>query len=175
MEPGETIIPEDASCIDFNAEPEGWRQKWPGREWTRTVRVRNEGDRAIQVGSHFHFYEANPGFREVPRPPAGKVGFEPKGLVVLNNERHLTLGYRLDIPAGTAWRFEPDEECEVPLVSLSGDGTVWGLSTEGTLQKFKWTSVTPVPTIPPAGSTGWLSQFFNWLFNRGSGSTSGGA
>src|SRR4051794_2215447 len=66
---------------------------------TTTVRVRNTGDRPVQVGSHYHFFEAD---RE------------------LEFDRRAAYGMRLDIPAGTAVRFEPGDEREVPLVAYGG-------------------------------------------------------
>ncbi len=76
----------------------------PGR--TRvSVRVRNTGDRPIQVGSHYHFYETND---------------------ALSFEREKTRGFRLDIASGTAVRFEPGQEREVTLVEYAGDGYVYG-------------------------------------------------
>ncbi|MFN8634044.1 MAG: urease subunit beta [Chloroflexota bacterium] len=66
---------------------------------TTTVTVRNTGDRPVQVGSHYHFFEAN---RE------------------LDFDRRAAYGMRLDIPAGTAVRFEPGDEREVPLVAFGG-------------------------------------------------------
>ncbi|HEY4774349.1 MAG TPA: urease subunit beta [Xanthobacteraceae bacterium] len=73
----------------------------------RTVRltVSNTGDRPIQVGSHYHFFEANPALRF---------------------ERAKARGMRLDIPAGTAVRFEPGQTREVTLVALAGKRTVYG-------------------------------------------------
>jgi urease beta subunit len=80
----------------------------------RTVRltVANTGDRPIQVGSHFHFFEANKALRF---------------------DRAEAWGMRLDIPAGTAVRFEPGDEKAVPLVELAGAREVYGLNrlTEG--------------------------------------------
>ncbi len=80
----------------------------------RTVRltVANTGDRPIQVGSHFHFFEANKALRF---------------------DRGLAFGMRLDIPAGTAVRFEPGDEKTVTLVELGGAREVYGLNalTEG--------------------------------------------
>ena len=67
--------------------------------------VKNAGDRPIQVGSHFHFFETN---------------------ASLLFDRAAAYGMRLDIPAGTAMRFEPGEEKEVPLVALSGGRAVYG-------------------------------------------------
>jgi urease subunit gamma/beta len=83
-------------------------------EGRRSVRlaVRNVGDRPIQVGSHYHFFEVNP-----------ELAFD----------RAQAFGMRLDIPAGTAVRFEPGDEREVLLVAFGGDGEVRGLNrlTEG--------------------------------------------
>ena len=75
-----------------------------GRE-TVTVHVSNTGDRPIQVGSHYHFYETNPG---------------------LAFDREKARGMRLDIAAGTAVRFEPGQSREVRLVALSGNREVYG-------------------------------------------------
>jgi urease beta subunit len=70
-----------------------------------TVRVANTGDRPIQVGSHYHFYEVN-----------NALAFD----------REATRGFRLDIAAGTAVRFEPGQERDVTLVKYGGDGRVFG-------------------------------------------------
>ena len=70
-----------------------------------TVEVANTGDRPIQVGSHYHFYETNNGLRF---------------------DRDKARGMRLDIAAGTAVRFEPGQAREVKLVPLSGSRTVFG-------------------------------------------------
>jgi urease subunit beta len=75
-----------------------------GRETLR-VTVGNTGDRPIQVGSHYHFYETNR---------------------ALEFERERTRGFRLNIPAGTAVRFEPGQLREVELVALGGDRVVYG-------------------------------------------------
>lgn len=74
---------------------------------TRTVRVVNTGDRPIQVGSHFHFVEANR---------------------ALDFDRDAAYGHRLDIPAGTAVRFEPGDGTTVRLVALAGTREVYGLA-----------------------------------------------
>ncbi|MEA5500229.1 urease subunit beta [Limnoraphis robusta Tam1] len=74
---------------------------------TRRIKVSNTGDRPIQVGSHFHFYEVN---------------------TALEFEREQTKGMRLNIPAGTAVRFEPGDEREIELVSLAGSRQVYGLN-----------------------------------------------
>jgi urease subunit gamma/beta len=72
---------------------------------TLEVKVKNSGDRPVQVGSHYHFYEANP---------------------ALLFEREAARGYRLDIPAGTAIRFEPGQERSVRLVEYGGLRVVYG-------------------------------------------------
>ena len=69
--------------------------------------VANTGDRPVQVGSHYHFAETNPG---------------------LSFDRTAARGQRLDIPAGTAVRFEPGQTREVRLVPLSGGRTVYGFN-----------------------------------------------
>ncbi len=73
------------------------------------VTVANTGDRPIQVGSHFHFFEANPALRF---------------------ERDTAYGMRLDIAAGTAVRFEPGQERTVRLVALAGDRIVYGFNAQ---------------------------------------------
>ncbi|MFT7581744.1 MAG: urease subunit beta [Myxococcota bacterium] len=73
---------------------------------TLTVEVQNTGDRPIQVGSHYHFFETNR---------------------ALTFTRDLTRGFRLDIPAGTAVRFEPGQLRTVTLVALAGARRVFGL------------------------------------------------
>jgi len=75
-----------------------------GRE-RLTLRVANTGDRPIQVGSHYHFYETNN---------------------ALKFDREPARGFRLDIPAGTAVRFEPGQEREVTLVKYAGEQRVFG-------------------------------------------------
>ncbi len=92
MIPGE-IIPQDGE-LELNA----------GR---RTVRltVANTGDRPVQVGSHYHFFETNP---------------------ALDFDRPQARGMRLNIPAGTAVRFEPGQEREVELVDYAGERKVYG-------------------------------------------------
>ena len=72
---------------------------------TVTLSVANTGDRPIQVGSHYHFSETNP---------------------ALKFERKKARGMRLDIPAGTAVRFEPGQTREVTLVALAGKRTIYG-------------------------------------------------
>jgi urease subunit beta len=92
--PGE-LIPEPGE-LELNA----------GRPVT-TVLVANRGDRPVQVGSHFHFFEAN------------------EALVF---EREATRGQRLDIPAGTAIRFEPGDSREVQMVPFAGARRVFGFN-----------------------------------------------
>jgi urease subunit beta len=92
MIPGEIIVEEGE--IELNA----------GRE-AITVVVANTGDRPIQVGSHYHFFETNS---------------------ALSFDRNLARGYRLDIPAGTAVRFEPGQTREVRLVPFAGKRCVYG-------------------------------------------------
>ncbi len=75
-----------------------------GRQ-TLTLSVANTGNRPIQVGSHYHFFETNPALRF---------------------ERDKTRGFRLDIAAGTAVRFEPGQTRQVQLVALAGDRKVFG-------------------------------------------------
>jgi urease subunit beta len=75
-----------------------------GRE-TRRITVANTGDRPIQVGSHYHFYETNNALRF---------------------ERERARGFRLNIAAGTAIRFEPGQQRDVELVALAGDRIVYG-------------------------------------------------
>ncbi len=93
MIPGE-IIPAEAREIELNA----------GRD-TLTITVGNTGDRPIQVGSHYHFFETN---------------------TALSFEREQTRGFRLNIPAGTAVRFEPGQTREVELVAYAGNREVYG-------------------------------------------------
>jgi urease subunit beta len=79
---------------------------------TVTLIVENSGDRPIQVGSHYHFAQANP---------------------ALTFDRTAARGCRLDIPAGTSVRFEPGVSLEVTLVALAGRRIVPGLRHDGTL------------------------------------------
>src|SRR5436853_1723509 len=94
MHPGEYLL--DMEAVDIQAKA--------GRK-TATVIVRNTGDRPIQVGSHFHFFEVNR---------------------ALEFERDRAYGMRLNIAAGTAVRFEPGEEKEVTLVEYGGARAVFG-------------------------------------------------
>jgi urease beta subunit len=92
MIPGEYLF--DGEAVELNA----------GRP-TCTVEVNNTGDRPVQVGSHFHFFEAN------------------RALVF---DRQAAYGMRLDLPAGTAVRFEPGDVRTVRLVALGGSRQVYG-------------------------------------------------
>jgi urease subunit beta len=74
---------------------------------TVKITVANTGDRPIQVGSHYHFYETNR---------------------ALSFDREKARGFRLNVPAGTAIRFEPGQEREVELVRYGGDGRVFGFN-----------------------------------------------
>jgi urease subunit beta len=92
MKPGEIIVAD--GDIELNA----------GRATVRLT-VTNSGDRPVQVGSHYHFFETNP---------------------ALVFDRAAARGYRLDIPAGTAVRFEPGQSRDVTLVEMAGGRTVYG-------------------------------------------------
>lgn len=92
------MIPGEVLTLDADVELN------VGRE-TRTISVANYGDRPIQVGSHYHFYETN------------------SALVF---DREVALGFRLNIPAGTAIRFEPGQTRSVELVAYAGDRRVYG-------------------------------------------------
>lgn len=94
MIPGEIITP--SGTIELNAN----RQ-------TLELEVANTGDRPIQVGSHFHFFEVNSALRF---------------------DREATKGMRLDIPAGTAVRFEPGDEKTVNLVAIAGSREIYGFN-----------------------------------------------
>jgi urease subunit beta len=96
MIPGEMFIKDGE--IELNA----------GRR-TVTLTVSNAGDRPIQVGSHYHFFETNP---------------------ALKFDRKKARGMRLDIAPGTAVRFEPGQSREVTLVALGGKRTVYGFRQE---------------------------------------------
>ena len=96
MTPGE--IKTKAGSIELNV----------GRHTTK-IQVTNTGDRPIQVGSHYHFFETNP---------------------ALAFEREAARGFRLNIPAGTAVRFEPGQNREVELVSYAGERKVFGFNAK---------------------------------------------
>jgi len=98
MIPGEIIVAKDAGDLPANVGLE-----------TKTLAVANTGDRPIQVGSHYHFYETN---------------------TALGFDREAARGFRLNIPAGTAVRFEPGDTKEVELVALAGTREVFGLNNK---------------------------------------------
>jgi urease subunit gamma/beta len=93
LKPGEVLTPPGDILMNQDRE-------------NATLTVANSGDRPIQVGSHYHFFETNP---------------------ALKFERSKARGFRLDIPAGTAMRFEPGQSRQVHLVALSGKREVYGL------------------------------------------------
>jgi urease subunit beta len=92
MIPGEVVVMDGE--LTLNADRD-----------TRRITVANRGDRPIQVGSHYHFYETNN---------------------ALQFDRELARGYRLNIAAGTAVRFEPGQQRDVELVALAGERMVYG-------------------------------------------------
>jgi urease beta subunit len=94
------MIPGELFPADGEIEMNGGRP-------TVTLTVANTGDRPIQVGSHYHFYETN---------------------AALQFDRERTRGFRLDIPAGTAIRFEPGQSREVRLVAYAGARRVVGFN-----------------------------------------------
>ena len=96
MIPGEIIVSDDATALEANVNLA-----------TQSIVVANSGDRPIQVGSHYHFFETNE---------------------ALKFDRAASRGFRLNIPAGTAVRFEPGQERTVELVALAGDRIVYGFN-----------------------------------------------
>ena len=96
MIPGEVITAEGDITLNHGAA-------------TVTLKVANTGDRPVQVGSHYHFFETNP---------------------ALSFDRDKARGMRLDIASGTAVRFEPGQERDVTLVPLQGDRKVYGFRQE---------------------------------------------
>ena len=102
------MIPGEMAILDGDIELN------PGRE-TLSLSVANSGDRPIQVGSHYHFFETNP---------------------ALHFDRARARGFRLNIPAGTAVRFEPGQSRTVELVAYGGAREVYGFRGEimGTLE-----------------------------------------
>ncbi len=98
MIPGEIIVADDPAGLPANLTLA-----------TKVVRVANTGDRPVQIGSHFHFYEVNES---------------------LAFDRAAARGFRLNIPAGTAVRFEPGDTRDVELVALSGAREVFGLNAK---------------------------------------------
>ena len=121
MIPGQIFFAEDE--IELNV----------GRE-KKTISVDNTGDRPIQVGSHFHFFEVNR---------------------ALTFDRAAAYGFRLDIPSGTAVRFEPGDTKEITLVALGGNRRVRGLNnlTNGVLDNPD----TKAKAIATAQRSGYIS------------------
>jgi urease subunit beta len=119
--PGEMLLA--SGDVELNA----------GRKTLR-IMVANTGDRPIQVGSHFHFFETNEALRF---------------------DRVAARGYRLNIAAGTAVRFEPGQERDVELVALAGDRIVYGFNAKvmGRLDARlpKGVINRSHPTLPPRG------------------------
>ena len=103
MIPGEIKVQDGNIVLNENGE-------------TKKITVSNSGDRPIQVGSHYHFFETNN---------------------ALQFDRENTKGFRLNIPAGTAIRFEPGQNREVELVTYSGSREVYGFNGKimGKLEK----------------------------------------
>ncbi|MDR1934319.1 MAG: urease subunit beta [Candidatus Accumulibacter sp.] len=103
MTPGETLIKNTRVVLNAGLK-------------CQQIAVTNRGDRPIQVGSHFHFFEANR---------------------FLSFDRASSFGYRLDIPSGTAVRFEPNETKTVALVEIAGKKRVLGLNglTDGEINE----------------------------------------
>src|SRR5213082_1649557 len=98
MEPGEYLLNDTAGDIKANA----------GRATVRVL-VKHTGDRPVQVGSHYHFFEVN---------------------AALQFDRQAAYGMRLNIAAGTALRFEPGQERTVELVALAGERKVYGFNAK---------------------------------------------
>lgn len=96
MIPGEIITP--GGVVTFNEGAE-----------TVTLKVANTGDRPVQVGSHYHFFETNPS---------------------LDFDREKARGMRLDIAPGTAVRFEPGQERDVTLVAIGGKREIYGFNQQ---------------------------------------------
>ncbi len=96
MIPGELLV--DPGHIELNVDRP-----------TIRLSVKNSGDRPVQIGSHYHFYEVNP---------------------ALIFEREKALGFRLNIASGTAVRFEPGQDRDVELVAYAGDKIVYGFRGE---------------------------------------------
>src|SRR5436309_15148879 len=118
MIPGEIITASKPALLEANAGL-----------LTISLVVSNAGDRPIQVGSHFHFYEVN---------------------TFLQFDREAARGFRLNIPAGTAVRFEPGDSREIELVALAGTREVYGLNnkTNGRLDPILKLAPAPRKSLP---------------------------
>ena len=128
MKPGEYFLDPTAVSVEANAKRRAFR-----------LPVKNTGDRPIQVGSHFHFFEAND---------------------ALSFERAATYGTRLNIPAGTAVRFEPGEEKQVELTDFAGRRVIHGFGGQvsGSLDDDKTREVALAKIGKAAGSPGKRSK-----------------
>jgi urease subunit beta len=103
-----------------------------GRE-TRKLRVDNLGDRPVQVGSHAHFFEVNEQLRF---------------------DREQAYGFRLNVPSGTALRFEPGESREVEIVAIAGDRCVFGMNAkvQGQLEQRRAAALASLPDTTQGNS-----------------------
>jgi len=124
MKPGEYFLDSDAGPVEANA----------GRK-TRRVVVSNTGDRPIQVGSHFHFFETN---------------------ASLSFDRAAAYGMRLNLPSGTAVRFEPGEEKEVELTEFAGRRVIHGF--QGLVAGALDDAAKRAQAMEGAQKLGWLSS-----------------
>jgi urease subunit gamma/beta len=106
IRPGKNPLPKD-SVIPGELFPAEGEIELNANRKTLTLRAVNTGDRPIQIGSHYHFFEANK---------------------ALDFDREAAFGMRLDIPAGTAVRFEPGQEKEFVLCEFGGDKEIYGLN-----------------------------------------------
>ena len=128
MKPGEYFLDPAAVSVEANAKRRAFR-----------LPVKNTGDRPIQVGSHFHFFEAND---------------------ALSFDRAAAYGTRLNIPAGTAVRFEPGEEKQVELTDFAGRRVIHGFGGQvsGCLDDEKTREAALAKIGKAAGSTGKRSK-----------------
>lgn len=124
MKPGEYLLDLAAGPIEANA----------GRKTSR-IMVKNTGDRPIQVGSHYHFFETN---------------------VALSFQRERAFGMRLNIAAGTAVRFEPGEEKEIELTDFAGRRVIYGFNglAEGVIDNAE----SRAESLRHAGEAGFLAD-----------------
>lgn len=113
MIPGEIITNPDQDEIELNT----------GRE-TREIMVANKGDRPIQVGSHFHFFEVNSALEFYEIDPETKNSL----IIERSDSSNKVRGMRLNIPAGTAVRFEPGDVKRVQLVAFAGKREIYGFN-----------------------------------------------
>ena len=114
IRPGKKALPKDRHVPGEILPLDGEIELHAGRKGTK-LKVVNTGDRPVQVGSHYHFFETN---------------------AALDFDRAAAFGMHLDIPAGTAVRFEPGESKEVALVEFGGSGELYGLNslTDGSVR-----------------------------------------